>query len=137
VTITLDALPGKTFAARVTWIAPASVTAKDKQVDVFPVEATLATTDEAIKPGMVADVRIHVDKRPDVLLLPIEAVVDSGGAHWVTTVTYGPNGKPLRHLGKVEVGARNDREIEITAGLAASEQVVVRPPAATDNEFKM
>jgi RND family efflux transporter MFP subunit len=137
VTVTLDALPGRTINARVTWIAPASVMAKDKQVDVFPVEATLETSDAAIKPGMVADVRVHVDKRVGVVILPIEAVVEQGGAHWVTTLTYGADGKPLRHLSKVEVGARNDREIEIVSGIAPGERVVVRPPSAADNEFKM
>src|SRR5262249_38248736 len=41
VTLTLDALPGKSYEATITKIAPASITPKDKQVDVFPVEATL------------------------------------------------------------------------------------------------
>jgi macrolide-specific efflux system membrane fusion protein len=61
VSVTLDALPGKTYEAVITKIAPASITPKDKQVDVFPVEATLTKADGAIKPGMTADVRIHIE----------------------------------------------------------------------------
>jgi HlyD family secretion protein/macrolide-specific efflux system membrane fusion protein len=41
-TLTLDALPGRTFDATVTKIAPSAVKALDREVEVFPVEVTLA-----------------------------------------------------------------------------------------------
>jgi len=42
VTLTLDALPGKSYAAKVTKVAPASTLPKGKDVDVFPIEATMS-----------------------------------------------------------------------------------------------
>ena len=113
VTVTLDALPGKTYEATITKIAPASITPKDKQVDVFPVEATLTKADPAIKPGMTADVRIHIEKKDHVLALPIEAVVKEGGKQYVSKVVPAENGKQRTDKVEVAVGARNDREIEI------------------------
>jgi HlyD family secretion protein/macrolide-specific efflux system membrane fusion protein len=135
--LTLDALPGKTYQAVVTKVAPASILPKGKDVDVFPVEATLAAADGAIKPGMTADVRVHVDVRPGVLYLPIEAVAKEGGKSWVIKVASGPDGKPRTDRVEVQVGARNDREVEVVRGVDEGQHVVIRPASADKNEFKM
>jgi macrolide-specific efflux system membrane fusion protein len=137
VTVTLDALPGKTYEAKITKIAPASVTPKDKQVDVFPVEATLTKADAQIKPGMTADVRIHIEKKEHVLSLPIEAVVKEQGKQYVTKVTVGDKGKQKTDKVEVKVAARNDREVEITDGVKEGEQVVIKPGSSAENEYKM
>ena len=137
VTLTLDALPGKTYKAVVTKVAPSSVTPKGKDVDVFPVEATLKDADSAIKPGMTADVRIHITTKPHVLSLPIEAVVKEAGRSYVTRVLKGPDGKPRTDKVEVKVGARNDREIEIAGGVKEGEQILIKPGSAEANEYKM
>jgi membrane fusion protein, macrolide-specific efflux system len=137
VTVTLDALPGKSYDATITKIAPASITPKDKQVDVFPVEATLAKADSDIKPGMTADVRIHIEKLPGVMSLPIEAVVKDQGKQYVNKVIAGPDGKDRTQRVEVKVGARNDREIEIKSGLAEKDRVLIKPDSSAENEYKM
>ncbi len=137
VTVTLDALPGKTYEATITKIAPASITPKDKEVDVFPVEATLAKADPAIKPGMTADVRIHIEKKDHVLSLPIEAVVKEGGKQYVSKVVPAENGKQKTDKVEVAVGARNDREIEIQSGIKEGDKVLIKPASSAENEYKM
>ncbi len=137
VTVTLDALPGKTYDATITKIAPASITPKDKQVDVFPVEATLDKADAAIKPGMTADVRIHIEKREHVISLPIEAVVKENGKQFVSKVVPAENGKQKTDKVEVAVGARNDRDIEIQSGLKEGDKVLIKPASSADNEYKM
>jgi HlyD family secretion protein/macrolide-specific efflux system membrane fusion protein len=137
VTVTLDALPGKIYDAKITKIAPASVTPKDKQVDVFPVEATLTKADALIKPGMTADVRIHIEKKEHVLSLPIEAVVKEQGKQYVTRVTIGDKGKQKTDKIEVKVAARNEREVEITDGVKEGDQVVIKPGSSAENEYKM
>jgi HlyD family secretion protein/macrolide-specific efflux system membrane fusion protein len=137
VTVTLDALPGKSYEATITKIAPASITPKDKQVDVFPVEATLAKSDSEIKPGMTADVRIHIEKLPGVLSLPIEAVVKDQGKQYVNKVITGSDGKERTQKVEVKVGARNDREIEVTSGIAEKERILIKPESSAENEYKM
>lgn len=153
VSLTLDALPGKTFKARVTKIAPASILPKGKDVEVFPVEATLdpgILSD--IRPGMTADIKIHVETKKDVLKLPIEAVIKEKGQTFVNAIAAGEasGGSSLGSgmgagMGKkgpstkrvdVQVGARNDREQEITTGVKEGDEVLIRPPSAEANEFK-
>jgi membrane fusion protein, macrolide-specific efflux system len=139
VTLTLDALPGKTFKAKVTKIAPASTLPKGKDVEVFPIEATLEPEGtQVIKPGMTADVKIHVETKPGVLRLPIEAVVKEKGKSYVTRVTDDPRGGGRTKTSRVEVkvGARNDRDIEVTEGLAVGDRVLIRPASADANEWK-
>ena len=137
VSVTLDALPGKIYEATITKIAPASITPKDKTVDVFPVEATLLKADSAIKPGMTADVRIHIEKREHVLALPIEAVVKEMGKQYVTKIELDAKGKQKQVKTEVHVGARNDRELEIVDGIAEGQQVLIKPASASENEYKM
>jgi HlyD family secretion protein/macrolide-specific efflux system membrane fusion protein len=137
VSVTLDALPGKAYEASITKIAPASITPKDKQVDVFPVEATLTKSDTAIKPGMTADVRIHIEKKEHVLSLPIEAVVKENGKQFVSKVVPAENGKQKTDKVEVAVGARNDREIEIASGIKEGDKVMIKPASSAENEYKM
>jgi HlyD family secretion protein/macrolide-specific efflux system membrane fusion protein len=137
VTVTLDALPGKSYEAAITKIAPASILPKDKQVDVFPVEATLTKADPAIKPGMTADVRVHIEKKEHVLALPIEAVVKENGKQYVSKVVPAENGKQKTDKVEVTVGARNDREIEIASGIKEGDKILIKPASSAENEYKM
>jgi multidrug efflux pump subunit AcrA (membrane-fusion protein) len=136
-TLKLDALPGKTYDAKVTKIAPASVRPQGREVDVFPVEAELAVVDGLIKPGMTADVRIRLEEKPGVLSLPIEAVVDEKGKSYVTRVIDGADGKQATEKVEVALGARNDREVEVLSGLDEGSRVLINPASAAANETKM
>jgi RND family efflux transporter MFP subunit len=141
--VTVDALPGKKYTASVTKVAPAAVAPTHGQQgapDVFPVEATLGAQPglEEIKPGMTADVRILVETHKDVLTLPIEAVVTTNEKSQVTLIEGGEGtGRPAKAAGKrdVKVGARNDRELEITAGLKPGERVLIKPPPPSEAKF--
>lgn len=138
VTLTLDALPGKTFKAKVSKIAPASVLPKGKDVEVFPVEATLvAPGGGEIKPGMTADIKIHVETKKDVLKLPIEAVAKEKGQSFVNRIVRNPDGKTMKtERVDVKLGARTDREQEILEGVKEGDEVQIKPPSAEANEFK-
>lgn len=59
--VTLDALPGASFVGKITKVAPASIKRPGKDVEVFPVEVTLESAEARVRPGMTADVRIHLD----------------------------------------------------------------------------
>jgi RND family efflux transporter MFP subunit len=136
VALTLDALPGKKYEAKVTQIAPASTTPKGKDVDVFPVEATLNQADGLIKPGMTADLRVHIETRPQVLSLPIEAIAKETGKSFVTKVV-GDQKKPRTEKIEVQLGARNDREVEVVSGVKEGERVLIKPSSSAENEVKM
>ncbi|HEX6835044.1 MAG TPA: efflux RND transporter periplasmic adaptor subunit [Polyangia bacterium] len=145
VKVTFDALPDRSYEATITKIAPASVTPDAKSgtqttsgaVDVFPVEATLKKADTAIKPGMTADVRIHIEKKSNVISLPIEAVVKENGKQFVSKVIPLDKGKQKTDKIEVAVGARNDREIEIKSGIKEGDKVLIKPASSAENEYKM
>lgn len=136
--LTLDALPDQSFSAKVTKIAPAAVKAEGRDAEVFPVEATLDSATPAIKSGMTADVRILVETRPAVLLVPIEAVLKEDGQSFVKKVKLGEDGKKTSEKVEVKTGKSNDREIEIAAvtagGLTEGVEVVIDPASAKANE---
>ncbi|MFO0728930.1 MAG: efflux RND transporter periplasmic adaptor subunit [Myxococcota bacterium] len=138
VSLSLDALPGRSFAAKVTKIAPAATKPKGKELDVFPVEATLEVADPAIKPGMTADVRFLVAVRPEALAVPIEAVQKTGDQSFVTRVVKEKE-KEKERTEKVEitVGARNDRELEVLSGIEAGDVLLVNPGSSAANEVSL
>ena len=135
--LTFDAIPNRTFEARVTKIAPAAVKEKDEDVEMFPVEATLTDANKAIKPGMTADVRFHITSHEDVLAVPIEAIVkDKDGTAYVSKIVDGPEG-PQKEKVKVELGPRNDREQILAKGLDAGTVILIDPESAKENEVEL
>ncbi len=136
-TLTLDALPGHAYEATVTRIAPASVKQPGKDLEVFPIELTIAAVDGQIKPGMTADVRVHLDDKAGVIALPIEAVVKDQGKAFVTRLVEKEPGKQETARVEVTLGARSDRQVEIVSGVEEGAQIVVNPASAAENEGKM
>lgn len=137
-TLTLDALPGHSYEATITKVAPASQTVPGKDQEVFPVEALLEHPDGLVKPGMTADVRVHLDSKPDVLVLPLEAIKKEDGKSFVTKIIEDDAKTHKTHEEKVEVtvGLRNDHEVEVT-GIAEGTKVLLKPDSAAANEAKM
>jgi RND family efflux transporter MFP subunit len=135
-TLTFDALPGKKFEAKVTKSAPAAVKPKNKEVEVFPVEATLISADDTIRPGMTADIRFLIDVKPNVFAVPIEAVVKDAGKSYVTKIVVA-DGKEKTERAEIEVGVRNDRELEIARGVAEGDKLLIKPASAEENEVEL
>jgi multidrug efflux pump subunit AcrA (membrane-fusion protein) len=104
---------------------------------VFPVEAELTSADGQIKPGMTADARIHLEKKPGVLTLPVEAILKENKKTQVLRVVTGADGKQTTEKVDVTLGTRNDREVEVVTGLQEGARVLVSPPSAAENERKM
>jgi multidrug resistance efflux pump len=75
-----------------------------------------------IRPGLTAEVRIHVQNQKDALQVPVQAIYETKGhtfclvkkgAAWETRV--------------VRIGASNDKTVTILSGLDQEEQVVMNP----------
>jgi HlyD family secretion protein len=72
VTITVEAYPNRPFRGRVLKIEPlASV---QQNVTMFPVLVRIENTDNLLKPGMNAEVEVHIGERRDVLAVPAAAL---------------------------------------------------------------
>ena len=75
-----------------------------------------------MNPGQSADVRLTLGDPSAGLLLPNDAfLADTGGA-WVFVLT--PDGRSAMRQ-PIRVGRRNTRQVEVTAGLAPGERVIV------------
>src|SRR4029453_9968016 len=72
--------------------------------------------------GMNAEARIHIERRPDALQVPVQALVDHKGHFFVLV----QNGDKLETR-EVTVGSTNDKVAVIDKGLAASDTVVLNP----------
>jgi HlyD family secretion protein len=71
-TITVEAFRDHDFTGTVLKVEPLAVV--EQSVTMFPVLAQISNEEGLLKPGMNADVEIHIDQRRDVLAVPLEAV---------------------------------------------------------------
>jgi len=114
-TITLDAMPGKTFDGKVVAVNPL-VDAAGRSIVI---RAQVPNPDTALRPGMFARVRLITRDQADAMVLPEHAMVPQGSEQYVFKVI---DGKVARV--KVETGQRRDGMVEVVAGLAPGDLVV-------------
>lgn len=121
VNIRLDAVPGVLFHGKV--MKKSTLARKketDSKINVFDVEIKIANVDERLKPGMSASVEIVVDRIPDVVTAPLEAVFEKEGK----TVVFLKN----KNEQQVTIGQKNDFEIEIKEGLEPGTEICLLDP---------
>ena len=111
---------GQRVTGRITLISPV----------IDPTSGTIKLTVElpdypaGTRPGDFASVRIVTELRPDALLVPRTAVISDHGENVVYAVVAGE--PPTAERRVVETGFTDEEHTQITTGLAAGEQVVVK-----------
>ncbi|MBM4134896.1 MAG: efflux RND transporter periplasmic adaptor subunit [Nitrospira sp.] len=111
-----EAYPNRVFNGQVTRI----VQALNRGTRTMTVEVDLPNKDLALKGGMFARVEILVGMHPNAIQIPIDALTKLEEAQYVYVVQDGK-----AHKMPVGVGVRSGNMIEITEGLAGTEQVIV------------
>lgn len=93
---------------------------------IVRVEITIESTDpDRLRPGMRFKGTIEVDKKPDVLLIPIDAVFASPSGPATRVKTFRGS-----RIAPLELGDSDGDSIEILAGLEAGDRVLkVKAPA--------
>jgi len=115
--ITISAASEAPYEGTITYISPAA----DSTTMLYPVEIHIDKTDDKIKPGMFAALKLVVDKRENTVSVPLNAVIEKGDEKFVYIVDE----NNIAHKRSVETGIRNDKNIEITSGVQNGEKVVV------------
>lgn len=115
VEVTLDALPGETFAARIERLGAEL----DPESRTLAVEAELANADGRLKPGMLARLAVPRREIADALVVPMSALVDLGGTKAVWVIEDGRTSRREVGLGPVIA-----EEVVVT-GLAPGTRVVI------------
>jgi membrane fusion protein (multidrug efflux system) len=114
-TVSLDALPGRSFEGKVFAVNPLVDTAGRSIV----IRALVRNPDTSLRPGMFARVSLITRDEKNALVIPEQAIVPQGDEQFVFRIV---DGKAARS--KVEVGARRDAKVEIVKGLAPTDTVV-------------
>jgi RND family efflux transporter MFP subunit len=123
VVVTTDALPGRTFAARVNRIAAVA----DPTTRTFEVEVEMPNPDRIWKPGMIASVVVEGEgKQASPPLLPLTAFVPGPGGrdHFAVLVVDGAGANTRAKLREVELGEVLGNRVAVTRGLSGGEQVI-------------
>ncbi|WP_440225094.1 efflux RND transporter periplasmic adaptor subunit [Dokdonella sp. MW10] len=125
--LTLDAFPDRTFEGQVSAISPKLETAtRNAQV-----EASVPNPDEALKPGMFANVAVQVGSEESFLTLPQTAVTFNPYGETVFLVKAsdkkndnGEAEKPTAQSVFVTTGSRRGDQIAILSGIKEGDEVV-------------
>jgi len=109
-------LPGRSFEARITRFAYAL----DEATRTMAAQIELSNDGFALRPGMLVDVTIEIERRPDALLLPAQAVVSEKNEHFVYVVAD----QKARKVA-VELGVDDGSSVEVVGPLSAGEAVII------------
>jgi len=116
ITVTLDAHPGRTFAAKVTRIFPDI----DRRTHTRTVEGVIEG-DLALAPGMFARLQLILASALSALTVPVESVVRREGHLVIFVITS--NGTAEQRT--VELGIEDDGRVEILTGVDQGESIAV------------
>ncbi len=114
--ITVDALPGKQLQGTVARFA----NVLDPETRSMKTEVNLRNARRLLLPGMHVRVRLVLERRADVILVPAEALRVKEGAPFIYVV----DGDAARRIG-IETGLDDGIRVEVTRGLSGQEKVIV------------
>ena len=130
VTLTADALPGKTFTGRIARIYPTI----DAATHTFTAEVNVANRDRLLRPGMYARVTVNFGSNHSIVV-PDDCVVKQQGSG-VRSVFVLQADNTVKEI-VVTLGRHFGTEYEILSGIAEGDNVVVKGQASLKNGSKV
>lgn len=126
--VSLQALPGRTFNARIDYLQPQV----DPMTRTLKVRLNMDNPGLMLKPDMYADVEFR-ETLPSKLTVPAEAVLDAGERKTV----FIDRGNGFFEPRQVKTGGRDGNRIQILSGLSGGERIVVSGNFLIDSESQM
>ena len=120
--VTFDAYPSVEFPATVFEVSPVL----DTTSRTMQVKLRFNEKDERVKVGMYARVRLVTESVKNAIVIPSGAVVTREGRNYVFTVSGGRAGGSTVRLTPITLGLSVDDKSEITKGLDAGDEIVVK-----------
>ena len=120
IAVTVDALPGRSFAGEVYAIDPL-VDANGRAVVI---RARIANADDALRPGLFARVGLVIDERQEAVFVPEQSLVPINDQLFVFKVVDGQQGSKVVAFTKVKLGERRKGEAEVVEGLKPGDIIV-------------
>jgi Cu(I)/Ag(I) efflux system membrane fusion protein len=124
----LAAYANKTFTGKVQYVYPTL----DAATRTLKIRIEFKNPGLALRPGMFGDVFLDT-AAAEGLVVPSEAVVDTGDARYVFVAQGGGRFEPRA----VAVGARGDGKVQVLSGLKEGEQVVTTANFLVDSESRL
>ncbi len=118
VEVRLSPYPDETFRATLSMITPRI----DPQTRTLRVKGIIPNADGRLRPGMFARVDLGVSDRPEVPMIPEDAILQRTEGPVAFRVVAG--GRVERRL--LRTGVVRDGRVEVVEGVAAGDEVVVR-----------
>ena len=130
VEITVDAIPGRTFAGRISRIYPTI----DAATHTFTAEVNVANGERLLRPGMYARVTVNFGSNHSIVV-PDDCVVKQQGSG-VRSVFVLQADNTVKEV-VVTLGRHFGTEYEILSGVAEGDKVVVKGQASLKNGSKV
>ncbi len=130
VTVQLNAIPDRQFTGHIEQIgalASMDFSGGWPFTRNFILEIVLDQTDARFKPGISGQVTVIVDRIPDAVTIPAQAMFQKSGQN----VAYVWRGTQFEERA-IEVARRSGDKIMIAKGVSAGEQVALRDPTAKE-----
>ena len=127
--VTVDAWPGDPIRGQVSWIAPEL----DRERRTVRIRVELPNPEGRLRPGMFGVATTHFMPAMDVVLVPRDAVLHTGGR----SVVFVRTGEGRFETRQVETGAEAGDRVEILSGVEAGEEVVARAGFVLDADSRL
>jgi HlyD family secretion protein len=130
VTVQLNAIPDRQFTGHIEQIgalASMDFSGGWPFARNFNLEIVLDQTDSRFKPGISGQVTVIVDRVPNAITIPAQAMFQKSGQN----VAYVWRGTQFEERA-IEVGRRSGDKIMVAKGVTAGEQVALRDPTAKE-----
>ncbi len=127
--MTVRAAPGRLFTGKVTFIHPTM----QKRSRTVRVRLEFDNPELVLKPGMFANVKLHVDEQPNAVVVPSEAIVRSGTREQLFVVREPGKFEPRL----VTLGVSAGGYTQILVGVEVGEEVVTSSQFLIDSESKL
>jgi len=119
--LTVDTYPDRTFTGEITAIDPEV----SQETRNFAVRATVANADQALRPGMFADVAVQLPEKRDVITLPQTAISTNPYGESVFVVQPAEGEGPAKVTKRfVRTGERRGDQVAVVEGVEPGETVV-------------
>ncbi len=117
--VAVDSLPAKSFTGKVGYVKPIT-----NQTRLFEVRIYIDNRQMQLLEGMYARARVLVNRIPDVVKVPIDALLEQLRANSGNTVVRVDN-ETRAQLTRIKIGTRDDLYAEVLDGLRPGDRVVV------------
>ncbi len=132
--VRVDAFAGEPLKGAVQTIAPMADqnTFFGSDIKVYTTQVGIQNGPVGLRPGMSAMVEILVEQLPNVLAVPVQALIEIKGKTYI--YVKNPTGDFSRH--EVTIGTSNDQLIQVKTGLKSGDFIAMTPTLLMNDDEK-